>query len=266
MRPRAAPAATTLALELQSIPLWDAPVPDAKGDSTNDTPTLTVVGTDGAVANGAAVVVAPGGGYQGLATGHEGRQVADWFAAHGVTAFVLRYRLVSHGYRHPVQLRDAKRAIRWVRANAGKYGIDPRRIGMVGFSAGGHLTAMASTLFDAGKPDAADVVQRASSRPDFAVLVYPVISSETPLMGQLGLIDDNATEQDRREIAPAANVSATTPPTFIVHTTADELVSPDNAITYYQALRAAGVPAEMHIFEQGRHGLGLALSDAIACL
>src|ERR1700730_13049131 len=154
--PRAAPLQANFhaAFELRTIPLWDGAAPDAHGNGAQDRPTLTVVGTDGAVANGTAIIVAPGGGYQGLATGHEGRQVADWFAAHGVTAFVLTYGLVSFGDTHPGPLHDAQRAIRWVRAHAEDYGLYPNRIGMIGFSAGGHLTAMASTLFDDGNAGA----------------------------------------------------------------------------------------------------------------
>lgn len=248
-------------LQLTQIPLWDGRAPDAHGDGKNDMPTLTPITTDGAVANGTAVIVAPGGGYQGLATGHEGRQVGDWFAAHGVTAFVLNYRLASFGYKHPVQLHDAQRAIRWVRAHAEDYGIDPNRIGMIGFSAGGHLTAMASTLFDDGNPKAVDAIDRVSSRLNFAVLGYPAIQIDDSKWQSMGLLDKKSSAQAKREIAPALNVSAQTPPTFIFQTTKDELVAPSNAITYYNALYAAKVPVEMHIFEQGRHGLGLAMTD-----
>ncbi|HSB95684.1 MAG TPA: alpha/beta hydrolase [Spongiibacteraceae bacterium] len=260
-RPIAVAADFYAALQLKQIALWEGRAPDARGDGKNDMPTLTPFTTDGAVSTGTAIIVAPGGGYQGLATGHEGRQVADWFAAHGVTAFVLNYRLVSFGYRHPVQLHDAQRAIRWVRAHAGEYGIDPHRIGMIGFSAGGHLTAMASTLFDDGNTNATDPIERVSSRPDFAVLGYPAILVGKSWRDWLGLIDDKASEKIKRELDPSQNVSARTPPTFIFHTSTDELVAPANPIAYYNALRAVKVPAEMHIFEQGRHGLGFAMTD-----
>jgi acetyl esterase/lipase len=249
------------ALQLKQIPLWEGRAPDARGEGKNDMPTLTPITTDGAVANGTAIIVVPGGGYQGLATGHEGRQVADWFAAHGVTAFVLNYRLASFGYKHPVQLHDAQRAIRWVRAHAEEYGIDPNRIGMIGFSAGGHLTAMASTLFDVGNANAADPIDRVSSRPDFAVLGYPAILMDKSHATRLKFIDSKANEKVLRELVPSQNVKSNTPPTFIFHTTTDELLSPANPIAYYNALHAAKVPVEMHIFEQGRHGLGLAMTD-----
>ena len=244
------------ALSLKTFPLWENGAPGARGDGPMDTPTLTVVATDGATAFGTAVIVAPGGGYQGLATGHEGRQVADWFAAHGVTAFVLTYRLCSAGYHHPAQLQDAQRAIRWVRAHAQEYGIDPGRIGMIGFSAGGHLTAMAETLFDDGNPIADDPVERASSRPDFAVRGYPAIDWPANCIA-----GERPDKRIKREVAPMKNVTAQTPPTFIFHTSTDEVIPPSNATRFYDALRAEGVPAELHIFAEGRHGLGLAMTD-----
>lgn len=255
------PADPGFAFRLRTIPLWEGPAPHARGDAPQDTPTLTLIGTDGAVANGAAIIVAPGGGYQALATGHEGRQVADWFAAHGVAAFVLSYRLVTFGYRHPVALLDAQRAVRWVRAHAAEYGIDPSRIGMIGFSAGGHLTAMVSTQFDDGDAAAADPVERVSSRPDFAILGYPVIAWPEARWNELELVDEHTSAQGLRQLQPAGNVDEHTPPTFIFHTTDDEVVAPANAIAYYEALVAAKVPAELHVFGHGRHGLGLAMHD-----
>jgi acetyl esterase/lipase len=260
---RATPIVTDFfaALQLKQIPLWEGRAPDARGDGKNDMPTLTPFGTDGAAGNGTAIIVVPGGAYQGLATGHEGRQVADWFAAHGVTAFVLNYRLASFGYKHPVQLHDAQRAIRWVRAHAADYGIDTNRIGMIGFSAGGHLTAMASTLADDGNSKAADPIDRVSSRLNFAVLGYPAIVIDSPQWQWMGLADKKSSDRIKRELSPVLNVSANTPPTFLFHTTTDELVSSSNSVMYYNALLAAKVPAEMHIFEQGRHGLGFAMTD-----
>jgi acetyl esterase/lipase len=189
----------------------------------------------------------------------EGRQVADWFSAHGVAAFVLTYRLTTNGYQHPTQLRDAQRAIRWVRAHAKEYHVDPNRIGMIGFSAGGHLTAMASTLFDAGDPNAADPTDRASSRPDFAVLGYtPTQMTEANGTGVAG---PKPTQATLRELSPVQNVTAQTPPTFIFHASDDALVPTRNATAYYDALRNAKVPAELHIFAGGRHGFGLGQGD-----
>jgi acetyl esterase/lipase len=263
--PRPAPPAVDprAAFELRTVSLWEGRAPGSTGDRPQDKPTLTIIGIDGAPAAGTAVIVAPGGAYMGLASGHEGRQVADWFAAHGVTAFVLTYRLIPYGYHHPIQLQDAQRAIRWVRAHSADYGVDPQRIGMIGFSAGGHLTAMAATLFDNGDPQAADPVDRVSSRPDFAILGYPAIDlTERSLkhigVGVAGPKPDAAT---LRELAPAQNVSPQTPPTFIFHTSTDETVPARNATLFYDALRAANVPVELHIFAEGRHGLGFAMTD-----
>jgi acetyl esterase/lipase len=260
-RPAGLPADPRAAFALKTIPLWEGRAPGAKGDRPRDQPTLTVIGTDGATARGAAVIVAPGGGYLGLATGHEGRQVGDWFAAQGVTAFVLTYRLTPFGYRHPTQLQDAKRAIRWVRANAEAYGVDPNRIGMIGFSAGGHLTAMASTLFDAGDSQASDPVERVSSRPDFAVLGYPAVDLGERGLKMTGIGGRSPDAATLRELSPALNVRKDSPPTFIFHTTTDEMVPARNATLYYDALRTVNVPAELHIFGEGRHGLGLAMTD-----
>jgi len=250
-----------LAFELRTIPLWPDGAPGATGSKPEDIPTLTVVAPDGAPTNGTAVIVAPGGGYQGLATGQEGREVADWFAAHGVTAFVLTYRLVSAGYKHPVQLQDAQRAVRWVRSHAREYVINPDRIGMIGFSAGGHLTAMTETLFDEGNPQAADPVDQVSSRPDFAVLVYAAITLEETHGRRIQLLGPHPDEQMRRQVRPAENVTSRTPPTFIFHTTSDELVDSEDSVIMYRALHAAHVPVEMHIFGKGHHGLGFGMTE-----
>ena len=249
------------AFALKTFPLWKARAPGALGDRQQDIPTLTLVSTGETVATGAAVIVAPGGGYQALASGMEGRQVADWFAAHGVTAFVLTYRLTPYGYAHPAQLIDGKRAMRWVRANAAQYGIDPKRIGMIGFSAGGHLTAMVETQFDAGDPASPDPIERVSSRPDFAVLGYAAIDLPNNRWTQNGLIGKNTPEASLSQLRPLENIRPDTPPTFLFHTTTDELVPSDNAARMYQALVKAKVPAELHIFANGRHGLGLAMTD-----
>lgn len=257
----AAPLDPSLPLTLKTIPLWKDGAPGALGNRPQDIPALTVVGTDETASFGSAVIVAPGGGYQTLATGLEGRQVADWFAAHGVTAFVLTYRLASSGYKHPAQLLDAKRALRWVRTHAADYGISPDRIGIIGFSAGGNLAAMAETQFDKGDPDAADPVDRVSSRPDFAILGYPVIDWPDTQLMQIGLIDKSTPPASRRQLHPAENVRKDSPPTFIFHTSTDELVSPAGSTKMYDALLAAGVPVEMHIFAKGRHGMGLGMTD-----
>src|SRR5208283_1129793 len=165
--------------EPRTILLWENGAPGALGKDDSDKPTLTIYPVQGRNIPGTSVIVFPGGGYGALAMNHEGRQVANWLNAVGVTAFVLKYRLGPR-YHHPIELGDAQRAIRLVRARAAEYGVKPDRIGMMGFSAGGHLTSTAETHFDSGNADAADPIERASSRPDFAVLGYPVISFTAP--------------------------------------------------------------------------------------
>jgi acetyl esterase/lipase len=246
----------------QEIPLWDAGAPGALGDADVDKPTIAVYrAARGAI--GTAILVAPGGGYGALAMDHEGRQVAALFNAMGVSAFVLKYRLGPR-YQHPTQLGDAQRAIRLVRARAQEFGVVPDRIGMMGFSAGGHLTATAGTHFDAGKADAADAIDRVSSRPDFLILGYPVISFD-PAVAHRGSVRNLLGENpDPKLIADLSNdlqVTAQTPPTFLFHTNADTGVPAENSVRFYLALRKAKVPAEIHIFENGPHGVGLALGD-----
>lgn len=242
--------------------LWEGGAPGALGDADSDKPMLTYHRAARG-ATGTAVIVAPGGGYGALAMDHEGRQVAALFNAMGVSAFVLRYRLGPR-YRHPIQLGDAQRAIRLVRARAQEFEVQPDRIGMMGFSAGGHLTSTAGTHFDTGRPDASDQVDRASSRPDFLILGYPVISFDPAIThaGSLrNLLGDTPDPTLVALLSSDRQVTAQTPPTFLFHTTADTGVVPENSVRFYMALVKAGVPAEMHIFEKGPHGVGLALGD-----
>jgi acetyl esterase/lipase len=242
-------------------PLWPAGPPGKLGSGKGHEPTLTIWQPAEDKASGAAIVVCPGGGYGGLATDHEGKQIGQWLNSLGVTAFVLEYRHGGQGYRHPIPLGDAQRALRTVRARAQEWQIDPTKIGILGFSAGGHLASTASTKFDAGKPDAADPIERASCRPDFAVLVYPVISfsdASAHKGSARNLLGANATAEQLAGISNETQVTSQTPPTFMMHTNEDTGVPPDNSVLYYLALRKAGVPAELHIYEKGRHGLGLA--------
>ena len=244
------------------MPLWEKGAPGALGSAEADTPTITFYRASRA-SNGTAVVVAPGGGYQGLAMDHEGRQIATFFNAMGVTAFVLKYRLGPR-YRHPIELGDAQRAIRLVRSRATEFGIVPDRIGMMGFSAGGHLTATAGTHFDEGKRDAPDPIDRANSRPDFLILGYPVITFEAGVThsGSVrNLLGENPDPKLLQELSNELHVTERTPPTFLFHTNADAAVVPENSVRFYLALRKAKVPAELHIFETGPHGVGLALGD-----
>ena len=245
------------------MPLWEGPAPGAQGTSDADVPTLTYYPpTRG---SGTAVVVAPGGGYGALAMNHEGRQVANWFNSQGVAAFVLKYRLGPR-YRHPVPLSDAQRAIRLVRTRAAEFGVRPDRIGMMGFSAGGHLASTAGTTFDAGNAGATDPADRASSRPDFLVLAYPVVVSAAPYAHQgsfRNLLGESPDPALRDRLSNDRQITKETPPTFLFHTNADTGVPAENSVLFYLALRKAGVPAEMHIFEPGAHGVGLGMTDPV---
>jgi acetyl esterase/lipase len=253
-------------LGIQTLRLWPGDAPQAKGKECEDTPTLTVLDPQPGHDNGSAVVVLPGGAYLGLAANLEGRQVADWFTARGFRAFILQYRLSSHGYLLPVPLLDARRAVQTVRARAADYQIDPNRIVIIGFSAGGHLAALASTQFIEGKPDAEDPIERVSSRPDYTVLGYPwigAISADTSHLSycELFKVMDRC-EELRKAYSPDLFVSKQTPPTFWFHTFNDETVPVEQGLRYYEALVKAGVPAEAHIFSNGRHGVGLGKADA----
>lgn len=241
--------------------LWPAGAPGAQGDSDDDKPTLTVSLPPAEKASGAAVVVCPGGGYGGLAIGYEGFDVARWLNEQGIAAFVLKYRHRGTGYGHPAPLDDAQRAIRTVRARAAEFNVEPARIGILGFSAGGHLASSAGTHFDTGQRDASDPIERASSRPDFLILCYPVISFTSPYTHQgskKNLLGENPDPKLVEKFSNELQVTPQTPPTFLWHTNADTGVAPENSVLFYLALREAKVPAELHIFEKGRHGLGLA--------
>ena len=257
-------AAFAHAQEPRTIPLWEGRAPGAFGDQDADQPTLTFYSAIGNQPSRTAVIIAPGGGYGGLAMNHEVRQVANWFNAMGINAFVLKYRLGPR-YHHPIELGDAQRALRLVRARAPEFQVDPHRLGMMGFSAGGHLAATAATHFDDGNPAAADPVDRANSRPDFLVLAYPVISFQ-PAITHAGsvknLLGDQPSAQQIEELSNELHVTSQTPPAFLFHTSTDALVPVANSLRFYEALKQAGVPVELHIFEVGPHGVGLALQDA----
>jgi acetyl esterase/lipase len=241
--------------------LWPQGAPGAKGDKPADKPTLTVFLPEAGKATGAAVVVCPGGGYANLAVDHEGRQFGEWFNSFGVAAFMLEYRHRGRGYGHPAPLQDAQRAIRTVRARAAEWKIAPDRIGIMGFSAGGHLASTAGTHFDKGNPASADPIERVGCRPDFLVLCYAVIAlGEKYAHGgsQANLLGPNADSALVRSLSNEKQVTAETPPTFLFHTDADKGVPAENSVQFYLALRRAGVPAELHIYAVGQHGLGLA--------
>jgi acetyl esterase/lipase len=248
----------------QTVTLWAGPAPGALGSDEADIPVLTAYLPRAMSPSTPAVIVCPGGAYARLASNHEGRQVANYFNSLGVAAFVLHYRLGPR-YQHPIELGDAQRAIRTLKARASEWQLDSARIGIIGFSAGGHLAMSASTLFDGGDVRAADAIDRASSRPDFVILAYPVISMTEPWTHQGSRTNLLGTDPDpaiARRLSGETAVTTTTPPTFIFQTNADTTVPAENSVHYYLALRKASVPAEMHIFEKGPHGVGLANDDA----
>jgi len=256
-------AGLVLAQEPVTVPLWPNGAPGASGNDESDKPTLTIFLPAEKSASRTGVVVCPGGGYGALANNHEGRQVANWLNSLGMAAFVLKYRLGPR-YHHPIELGDAQRAIRMVRAQAAQYGVAPDRIGIMGFSAGGHLASTAGTHFDAGDSGASDPIDHASSRPDFLVLGYPVISFTTIYTHKGSLKNLLGESPDPKLVENLSNelqVTPQTPPTFLFHTNEDKGVPAENSVLFYLALRKAGVPAEMHIFERGPHGVGLALAD-----
>jgi len=237
--------------------LWPQGAPGALGREPTDVPTLTPYLAPKEKATGAAVVICPGGGYGHLAE-HEGRPVAEWLNTIGVTAFVLKYRLGPR-YHHPAMLQDAARAIRLVRARAAEWGLDPARVGILGFSAGGHLASTAGTHFDAGKADAADPLERVSSRPDVMILIYPVITmrEKTHAGSKKNLLGDNPTSELVALLSNEEQVTKETPPAFLVHTMTDTAVPVENTLMFVSALRRAGVPFELHLYERGPHGFGL---------
>ncbi|HEY3756744.1 MAG TPA: alpha/beta hydrolase [Opitutaceae bacterium] len=259
-----ASAGMTLAdLEIDNYRLWIGAAPGAIGTGRDDVPALTRFQPPSGVANGTAVIVVPGGAYLHLSRNLEGREVADWFASRGVTAFVLTYRLAPR-YLYPAPLQDAERAVRWVRQYAAQFHLRADRIGMIGFSAGGHLAAMMGTTGGSGKSDAADPIDRLSSRPDFLILGYPWLNAMSP--DRKHFLHSYETEQHfapdkaqawEQAYDPITRVTHHTPPTFIYITEDDSTVPADASVDFYRALIEAQVPAELHIFRHGKHGTGL---------
>ncbi len=239
-------------------PLWTGKAPGALGDSDSDIPTLTAYLPVPGTATGASIVVFPGGGYGHLAA-HEGEGYAKWLNGNGIAAFVVKYRLGSQGYRHPVMLWDAARALRTVRANAAEWGLDPTRIGVIGSSAGGHLASTLLTHFDCGQPDSADPVERVSSRPDLGILCYPVITmgSSCHAGSRRNLLDDSPSPELVDLLSNEKQVTRETPPCFLFHTWEDPVVMVDDSMAFARALRDCGVPFDLHVYKTGRHGIGL---------
>ena len=250
--------ASAQAQPTSSFPLWPEGAPGALGKEAKDVPTLTPYLPDPAKATGAAIVICPGGGYGGLAP-HEGIQYARFLNEYGVAGFVLKYRLAPGGYRHPVMLQDAARAVRLVRARAGEWKVDPKRIGIMGSSAGGHLASTLLTHFDAGKSDAADPIDRQSSRPDLGILCYAVITlgEFTHQGSKNNLLGKDPSPELVRELSNELQVTKDTPPCFIWHTYEDSAVPVENSLHFAEALRQAGVPFDLHVYQKGQHGMGL---------
>jgi acetyl esterase/lipase len=245
------------------IVLWPDGAPGALGKDALDVPTLTPFLPLKEKATGAAVIVCPGGGYSHLAD-HEGAPVAQWLNSIGITAFVLKYRLGMR-YHHPAPLQDAARAIRTVRARAAEWKLDPGRVGILGFSAGGHLASTLATHFDPGRADASDAIERLSSRPNLAILIYPVITmrDKTHAGSKKNLLGDNPPAELVTLLSNEEQVTKDTPPTFLVHTMTDTSVPVENSLMFVAALRKAGVPVEFHLYERGPHGFGLGRDDPI---
>ena len=255
--------ASAQAQPTNSFPLWPGGAPGALGQQDKDIPTLTPYFPEPAKATGAAIVICPGGGYAHLAP-HEGKDYARFLNEQGIAGFVLKYRLSSDGYHHPAMLHDAARAVRTVRARAREWKLDPKRISIMGSSAGGHLASTLLTHFDAGKPDAADPVERESSRPDAGILCYAVITLQGPFAHQgsgRNLLGPDPAPELVRELSNELQVTKETPPCFIWHTYEDSGVPVENSLQFAEALRKAGVPFDLHVYQKGPHGLGLGTRD-----
>jgi len=244
--------------------LWPRGAPGAVGSRDVDRPTLTVCLPPPELATGAAVIICPGGDYWDLSGDHEGRDVALWLNSVGVAGFILKYRLAP-GYHHPSQLQDGRRAIRLVRSRATEWRLDPDRVGIMGFSGGGHLAATVGTHYSDGNPEADDPPDRLSSRPDFMVLAYPVISFSSKYTHERSrdnlLGGDSTKEKHLESLSNERQVTPGTPPTFLVHAGDDKEVPPENSVLFYVAMRRMGVPGELHVYEKGGHGFGLATTD-----
>jgi acetyl esterase/lipase len=246
----------------EGVPGRIASAPPEREDATHvyhvDTPTLTLFRPPASESRGAAVIVCPGGGYVRLSVAKEGSAVTRFLNAHGITALVLKYHVEP--YRYPAALRDVLRAVRLVRANAGSYGVDPTRIGVFGSSAGGHLAASAATLFDSPDGKTGAAIDETSARPDFVALLYPVITMNGPSAhagSRKALLGEHPSARGLAQNSVELHVTQQTPPTFLVHTAEDRSVPLENSVLFFQALRKAGVPAELHLYAQGPHGFGL---------
>lgn len=245
---------------MKEILLWPNGAPGAKDNTKEDMPSIVpYIVNDGS--HHGAIIICPGGGYVERAF-HEGEPVALWLNSIGISAFVLNYR-VAPSYRYPYPFMDIQRATRLVRYHADEWHIDPNRIGVMGFSAGGHLASTLGTHFDSGCPDAEDPIDRITCRPDAMILCYPVITfGEYRHHGSMiSLLGDNPSDDMIKFLSNELHVSSDTPPTFLWHTADDEVVAVENSLLFARALRRCGVPFELHVYPHGPHGLGLALEE-----
>lgn len=254
-----ATAVCAIAQTNMTFPLWPEGAPGALGTAAKDVPTLTVFLPTPEKATGAAIVICPGGGYGHLAD-HEGSHYARWFNEQGIAGFVLKYRLGTSGYWHPVMLQDAARAVRTVRARAGEWKLDAKRVGIIGSSAGGHLASTVMTHWDNGDTNSTDQIENQSSRPDLAILCYPVITLSDPFThkgSRANLVGTNAPPELLKELSAELQVNQDTPPCFLWSTMEDKTVPVENSMALAAALRRAKVPFDLHIYERGPHGIGL---------
>lgn len=239
------------------IPLWPQRPPGARGERPEDVPTLTIYCPPSEKVR-AAVLIFPGGGYWDLMDSYEGKDFALWLNERGIAAFVLRYRLAAHGYHYPEITDDATRAIRHIRTHCAQWNIDPARIGVMGASAGGHLASFTVTHFDEGNSTATDLVERVSSKPDFGILCYAVLSFTAFESGTMkNLLGENPSADLVKFTSSELQVTAQTPPCFIWHTSNDPVVPAENALLFAQALQKQGVPYSLHLYPSGPHGIGL---------
>lgn len=241
-----------------TLPLWENNTPYS-GDALPGLPRMTVYLSSPEYKTGKMVLVCPGGGYRGLAIAKEGHRIARFISSYGHNAAVLEYR--HFPYQHPVPLIDAQRAIRLLRHQAEVWDYNPDKIGILGFSAGGHLAASAATLPLVKEGLVGDSVDQCSHRPNYAVLVYPVISfvHHTAHIGSRNaLLGESADPALVESMSMENAVGPDTPPTLLIHTNEDQGVPPENSILFYQSLRKHNIPAELHIYEKGPHGIGLA--------
>lgn len=242
--------------QIPFLKLWEGNAPGSKGNEPKDIPGIQVFLPPADKANGTGILICPGGAYRRICSDHEGVKAARWLNSIGIAGFVLRYRLPGDGYKHPIPLGDAQRALKLIRSNAKKWHLDPARIGIMGFSAGGHLAAHAATTWASGDSSSDDIIERESSKPNFHILVYPCVTSDKPYAygGIFALISH--TKYEKKAISVEKLVTEDTPPVFIA-LAGDDGVNPMNSVLYFEACHAKKVPAELHIYRQGGHGFGL---------